>query len=112
MPVAAAIGGDPAVTYAASAPLPSGFDEMLFAGFLRKEGVPLVKCKTIDMEVPADADIVLEGYVEPDEMRTEGPFGDHTGYYSLSDVYPVFHITCITHRKSPITRVPFPMTLA
>jgi len=102
MPVAVAIGGDPAMTYAASAPLPSGFDEMLFAGFLRKEGVPLVKCKTIDMEVPADADIVLEGYVDPDETRTEGPFGDHTGYYSLPDEYPVFHITCITHRKRPI----------
>ncbi len=102
MPVAVAIGGEPAMTYAASAPLPSGFDEVLFAGFLRKEGVPLVKCKTIDMEVPADADIVLEGYVEPDEARLEGAFGDHTGYYSLPDEYPVFHITCITHCKKPI----------
>ena len=102
MPVAAAIGGDPAMTYAASAPVPSGFDEVLFAGFLRQEGVPLVKCQTIDLEVPANADIVLEGYVEPDDTRTEGPFGDHTGYYSLPDVYPVFHITGITHRKKPI----------
>jgi len=102
MPVAIAIGGDPAMTYAASAPLPSGFDEVLFAGFLRKEGVHLVKCKSIDMEVPANADIVLEGYVEPDETRLEGAFGDHTGYYSLPDDYPVFHIICITHCKKPI----------
>ena len=102
MPIAVAIGGDPVMSYAASAPMPPGFDEVLFAGFLRKKSVPLVKCKTIDMEVPANADIVLEGYVEPVETRIEGPFGDHTGYYSLEDDYPVFHITCITHRKSPI----------
>ena len=102
MPVAVAIGGDPVMSYAASAPMPPSFDEVLFAGFLRKEGVPLVKCKTIDMEVPANSEIILEGYVEPDEIRTEGPFGDHTGYYSLEDDYPVFHITCITHRKNPI----------
>ena len=102
MPVAVAIGGDPVMSYAASAPMPPSFDEVLFAGFLRKEGVPLVKCKTIDMEVPANSEIILEGYIEPDETRTEGPFGDHTGYYSLEDDYPVFHITCITHRKNPI----------
>ena len=102
MPVAVAIGGDPVMSYAASAPMPPSFDEVLFAGFLRKEGVPLVKCKTIDMEIPANSEIILEGYVEPDETRTEGPFGDHTGYYSLEDDYPVFHITCITHRKNPI----------
>ncbi|MBC8233553.1 menaquinone biosynthesis decarboxylase [bacterium] len=102
MPVAVAIGGDPVMSYAASAPMPPSFDEVLFAGFLRKEGVPLIKCKTIDMEVPANSEIILEGYIEPDETRTEGPFGDHTGYYSLEDDYPVFHITCITHRKNPI----------
>lgn len=102
MPVAVAIGGDPVMSYAASAPLPPGMDEVLFAGFLRKASVPLVKCKTIDMEVPANSEIVLEGYVEPDETQLEGPFGDHTGYYSLADEYPVFHITCITHRRKPI----------
>ncbi|MBI1923144.1 UbiD family decarboxylase, partial [Candidatus Poribacteria bacterium] len=102
MPVAVAIGGDPAMSYVATAPLPTGIDEILFAGFLRKANVPMVRCKTIDMTVPADADIVLEGYIEPDETCVEGPFGDHTGYYSLADEYPVFHITCITHRKEPI----------
>jgi 4-hydroxy-3-polyprenylbenzoate decarboxylase len=100
--VAVAIGGDPAVTYAATAPLPPGIDEMIFAGFLRKKPVKLVKCKTVDLEVPADAEIVLEGYIDPDELRMEGPFGDHTGYYSLADMYPVFHITAMTHRKNPI----------
>ncbi|MEN6412431.1 MAG: menaquinone biosynthesis decarboxylase [Veillonellales bacterium] len=100
--VAVAIGGDPALTYAATAPLPRDIDEMVFAGFLRKKSVELVKCETVDVEVPAQAEIILEGYVNMDEMRREGPFGDHTGYYSLADQYPVFHITCITHRKNPI----------
>ncbi|HHT9118677.1 MAG TPA: UbiD family decarboxylase, partial [Candidatus Hypogeohydataceae bacterium YC38] len=99
--VAVALGGDPAITYAATAPMPSDIDEMLFAGLLRNKPVELVKCKTIDMEVNADAEIVLEGYVNPGETRMEGPFGDHTGYYSLADHYPVFHITCITHRLNP-----------
>lgn len=102
MPVAVALGGDPAITYAATAPLPDGIDEFLFAGFLRKEPVPLVRCETCDLEVPADAEYVLEGYVEPGELRIEGPFGDHTGYYSLADEYPVFHITCITSAADPI----------
>ncbi|MBI5748509.1 MAG: menaquinone biosynthesis decarboxylase [Nitrospinae bacterium] len=102
MEVAIAIGTDPVVTYSATAPLPYGVDELLFAGMIRKKGVELVKCKTIDMEVPATAEIVLEGYVEPNELREEGPFGDHTGYYSLKSDYPVFHITAITHRKNPI----------
>ncbi|MGB9805071.1 UbiD family decarboxylase, partial [Desulfofundulus sp.] len=97
-----AIGADPAVIYAATAPLPAGIDEILFAGFLRKEPVELVRCETIDLEVPANAEIVLEGYVNPQETRLEGPFGDHTGYYSLPDHYPVFHLTCITRRKNPI----------
>ncbi|HWR38373.1 MAG TPA: menaquinone biosynthesis decarboxylase [Patescibacteria group bacterium] len=100
--VAVAIGGDPVVTYAATAPLPRDIDEMVFAGFLRKKGVEMVKCETVDVEVPAASEIVLEGYVKIDELRREGPFGDHTGYYSLADMYPVFHITCITHRKDPI----------
>ena len=102
MPVAVAIGGDPVMSYIGTAPLPTGIDEILFAGFLRKANVPLLQCKTIDMLVPADADIVIEGYIEPDETCIEGPFGDHTGYYSLEDEYPVFHITGITHRKNPI----------
>lgn len=100
--VAVAIGGDPVTTYAATAPLPRDIDEMVFAGFLRKKAVEMVKCETIDVEVPAGAEIILEGYVNLDELRREGPFGDHTGYYSLADDYPVFHITCITHRKNPI----------
>lgn len=100
--VAVAIGTDPVVTYAATAPLPKDIDEMVFAGFLRKKSVELVKCETVDIEVPAHAEIILEGYVMMDELRREGPFGDHTGYYSLADDYPVFHITCITHRKNPI----------
>lgn len=100
--VAVAIGGDPAVTYAATAPLPKDMDEIVFAGFLRKKPVEMVKCETVDIEVPAHSEIVLEGYVLMDEFRTEGPFGDHTGYYSLADQYPVFHITCITHRHNPI----------
>lgn len=102
LPVAVALGADPATIYAATAPLPYGIDEMLFAGFLRKEPVELVRCETVDLEVPAYAEIVLEGYVEPGETRLEGPFGDHTGYYSLADYYPVFHVTCVTHRKQPI----------
>lgn len=100
--VAVAMGGDPAITYAATAPLPREIDELIFAGFLRKKPVELVKCRTVDMEVPADADIILEGYVDSTEKRLEGPFGDHTGYYSLAGDYPVFHITCITHRKDAI----------
>ncbi|MDD3654587.1 MAG: menaquinone biosynthesis decarboxylase [Desulfotomaculaceae bacterium] len=102
MPVAVALGADPAVIYAATAPLPAGIDEMLFAGFLRKEPVELVKCETVDLEVPANAEIILEGYIDPLEKRLEGPFGDHTGYYSLADQYPVFHLTCVTSRKEPI----------
>ncbi|OGH94916.1 MAG: menaquinone biosynthesis decarboxylase [Candidatus Melainabacteria bacterium GWA2_34_9] len=100
--IAVALGCDPAITYAATAPVPSGIDEMIFAGFLRKKPVKLVKCKTVDIEVPADAEIILEGYVDLEEERTEGPFGDHTGYYSLADKYPVFHITCMTHKKNPV----------
>lgn len=100
--VAVAIGTDPIITYAATAPLPRDIDEMVFAGFLRKKSVEMVKCKTVDVEVPACSEIVLEGYVNIGETRREGPFGDHTGYYSLADDYPVFHITCITHRKNPI----------
>lgn len=99
MPAAIAIGSDPAVIYSATAPLPSSIDEMLFAGFLRKEPVEMVKCITSDIEVPANSEIIIEGYLEPGEMRLEGPFGDHTGYYSPMDMYPVFHVTCITHRR-------------
>lgn len=102
MEVAVAIGGDPAVIYSATAPLPKDIDEMLFAGFLRKAPVEMVKCKTVDLEVPANCEFVIEGYVDPDELRMEGPFGDHTGYYSLADLYPVFHVTCITRRKDAI----------
>lgn len=100
--VAVALGGDPALTYAATAPLPDGIDELLLAGFLRKKPVELVKCKTVGLLINADADFVLEGYVEPGERRREGPFGDHTGYYSLAYDYPVFHVNCLTHRKNPI----------
>jgi 4-hydroxy-3-polyprenylbenzoate decarboxylase len=102
MPVAVTLGGDPAYTFAATAPLPDGLDEILFAGFLRRKSVELVKCKTIDVEVPADVDLVLEGYVQPGEMRPEGPFGDHTGYYTAVEDYPVFHVTAISHRKGAI----------
>ena len=97
-----ALGADPALPYSATAPMPEGLDELLLAGFLRRERVELVKCVTIDLEVPANAQIVLEGYVEPGERRREGPFGDHTGFYSHPDDYPVFHLTCITRRKNPI----------
>lgn len=100
--VAVAIGADPAVVYSATAPLPDNIDEMMFAGFLRKKNVELVKCETVDLCVPANAEIILEGYVDSKERRIEGPFGDHTGYYSLADEFSVFHITCITHRKAPI----------
>ncbi len=103
MPIAVAIGGDPVYTYAGTAPLPPNIDEYMLAGFLRKKRVELVKCITQDIEVPADADIIIEGYVDPnDDLIWEGPFGDHTGYYSLADWYPKFHITCITHKKNPI----------
>ncbi len=102
MPVAVTLGGDPAYTFAATAPLPDGLDEILFAGFLRRKSVELVKCKTIDVEVPADVDLVLEGYVQPGEMQPEGPFGDHTGYYTAVEDYPVFHVTAISHRKDAI----------
>jgi 4-hydroxy-3-polyprenylbenzoate decarboxylase len=102
MPVAIALGGDPAMIYAASAPLPPGIDEVVFAGWLRGVGVELVPCQTIELEVPAQAEIVLEGYVDPTERRMEGPFGDHTGYYSLAREYPVFHLTALTRRARPI----------
>ncbi|MCL4459518.1 MAG: menaquinone biosynthesis decarboxylase [Chloroflexi bacterium] len=100
--VAVALGADPATIYAATAPLPPGIDELLFAGFLRGEAVEMVKCKVLDLEVPAQAEIILEGYVDPGERRTEGPFGDHTGYYSPAAEYPVFHLLCLTHRHQPI----------
>jgi len=103
MPVAVALGGDPVYTYCATAPMPENIDEYLLAGFLRKKKVELVKCLTSDIEVPADADFVIEGYVDPAEnLILEGPFGDHTGFYSLADDYPVFHVTCITHRKNAV----------
>lgn len=102
LPVAVALGPDPVLAYAATAPMPEGLDELLLAGFLSKRRVEMVKCVTIDLEVPANANIVLEGYVEPGERRREGPFGDHTGFYSLADDFPVFHITCITHRTRPV----------
>ncbi len=102
MEVAIALGADPASCYSASAPLPYGIDEFLLAGFIRKQSVPLVKCKTVDLEVPANAEIILEGYIDPSEMRLEGPFGDHTGYYSQDGDYPVVHLTAITHRKDPV----------
>ncbi len=102
MEMAVAIGTDPAVTFSAIVPAPPDVEEYLIAGFLRAAPVELVKCETVDLEVPASSEIVLEGYVNLDELRTEGPFGDHTGFYSLEDLYPVFHITCITHRKNPI----------
>ena len=100
--VAVALGADPATMWAGSAPLPPDLDEYVLAGFLREEGVELVKCKTVDLEVPAHAEIVLEGYVDPNESRPEGPFGDHTGYYSPAEEYPVFHVTAMTRRKDPI----------
>jgi 4-hydroxy-3-polyprenylbenzoate decarboxylase len=102
MDIAVAIGSDPATMYSAILPLPPDLDEMMIAGFLRASPVEMVKCQTCDLEVPANAEIVLEGYVQLGEMRTEGPFGDHTGFYSLADEYPVFHVTCITQRKQPV----------
>ena len=103
MPVAVFLGGDPVFTFCATAPLPEGLDEFLLAGYLRKKSVELVRCETSELEVPANADIVIEGYVDPQEpLREEGPFGDHTGYYSLPDHYPVLHITAITHRKDAV----------
>jgi 4-hydroxy-3-polyprenylbenzoate decarboxylase len=101
--VAVALGGDPALTYAATAPLPDGIDEWMFAGFLRKRAVGTVRCKTVDLEVPSDADFVLEGYVDPrEELALEGPFGDHTGYYTPVDRFPRFHVTAVTHRKDAV----------
>ena len=100
--VAVAIGTDPATTFSAIVPAPPEVEEFVIAGFLRQSPVELVKCETVDLEVPAHAEIIIEGYVSLDELRTEGPFGDHTGFYTMEDEYPVFHITCITHRKEPI----------
>ncbi len=102
MPVAVTLGGDPSHIFAATAPLPDGLDEILFSGFIRKKSVDLVKCETIPLEVPADVDVVLEGYVLPGEKRAEGPFGDHTGFYTPVDDYPVFHLTAITRRKDAV----------
>lgn len=102
MPVSVAVGCDPAVVFSAAVPLPPDLDEMLFAGILRRQSVRMVKCLTNDLYVPAEAEIVFEGYVDPEEQRLEGPFGDHTGYYSLPDYYPVFHLTAVTHRRDPI----------
>ncbi len=107
MPLAIVLGGESVLPYAATAPLPPGIEELLFAGFLNGGGIELVKCRTIDMEVPANAEIVVEGYVDPSEKLLEGPFGDHTGFYSLADWYPAFYVTAITHRKGPI----FPATV-
>ncbi len=102
IPLAVVIGADPATCFASVVPAPPDVDELLIAGFLRQQGVPLVPCKTVPLEVPATAEIVLEGWVDPQDLRREGPFGDHTGFYSLADDYPVFHVECITHRKNPI----------
>jgi len=102
MEVAVAIGTDPVVAFSSIVPAPPDVEEYLIAGFLRQKPVELVKCETVDLEVPATSEIVLEGHVNLDELRTEGPFGDHTGFYSLEDLYPVFHVDCITHRKDPI----------
>lgn len=103
MPLAIVFGGESVLPYSATAPLPPGMDELLFAGFLNGgKGIELVQCKTIDMQVPANAEIVIEGYVDPQELLMEGPFGDHTGFYSLAHWYPAFHVTAITHRRNPI----------
>ncbi|HET9343346.1 MAG TPA: menaquinone biosynthesis decarboxylase [Candidatus Eremiobacteraceae bacterium] len=102
MPVAVAIGTEPIVTYTGSAPLPANIDEMLLAGFLRGKAVPMVACKTVDLQVPAEAEVILEGYVDNAELRIEGPFGDHTGVYTPPEPFPVFHVTCMTRRRSPI----------
>ena len=100
--VAVVLGGDPATIWTGSVPLPPGVDELTVAGFIREDAVEVVKCKTIDLDVPAQAEIIIEGYVVPGEEALEGPFGDHTGYYSMADTYPVFHVECITHRRDPI----------
>ncbi len=102
IPVSVAIGSDPATTLAGMLPIPPDLDEMMFAGFLRRSPVEMVRCETNELEVPASAEIVLEGYVNLNEMRTEGPFGDHTGFYSLEGEFPVFHVECVTHRQDPI----------
>jgi 4-hydroxy-3-polyprenylbenzoate decarboxylase len=103
MPVTIFLGGDPMFPFAATAPLPDGLDEFLLAGYLRKQSVELVKCETNDLEVPANADFVIEGYIDPREpLREEGPFGDHTGFYTLPELYPVFHVTAITHRQDAV----------
>ena len=102
MEVAVAIGTDPATTFSAIVPAPPDVEEYLISGFLRQKSLELVKCETVDLEVPANAEYILEGYVQLGELQTEGPFGDHTGFYTMQDEYPVFHITCITHRKDPI----------
>ncbi len=102
MEVAVALGCDPATTFSAIVPAPPEVEEFVISGFLRQSPLELVKCETVDLEVPAHAEIILEGYVQLDELRTEGPFGDHTGFYTAADEYPVFHITCITHRKDPV----------
>ena len=102
MEAAIAIGGDPATIYSSTAPLPPGIDEFLLAGFLREKAIDIVKCKTVNIEVPAEAEFIIEGYIDPNERKLEGPFGDHTGFYSPVDEYPVFHVTCITHRKNAV----------
>ena len=102
MPLAIVFGGEPVLPYAATCPLPPDVSELLFAGFLNNGGISLVSCQTIPLEVPANAEIVIEGWVDPDEVLMEGPFGDHTGFYSLADRYPAFHVSAITHRKSPV----------
>ncbi len=102
MEVAVFIGSDPATTFSAIVPAPPEVEEYLIAGFLRQKALEVVKCETVDLEVPAHAEIVLEGHVDLGELRTEGPFGDHTGFYTMQDEYPVLHVTCITHRKDPI----------
>jgi len=102
IPVAVAVGGDPALTYAASAPLPPIIDELAFAGFLRGKPIRITRAVSVDLDVPADADFVIEGYVDNEDLREEGPFGDHTGVYSAADLYPAFHVTAITHRRDAI----------
>jgi 4-hydroxy-3-polyprenylbenzoate decarboxylase len=102
IPVAVSLGGDPAIIWSGSAPLPPDIDELMLAGWLRGKSVDLVRCVSQPLEVPADAEIVIEGYVDPAEQRIEGPFGDHTGYYSLADYYPVMHVTALTHRRDPL----------
>jgi 4-hydroxy-3-polyprenylbenzoate decarboxylase len=102
MEVAVAIGADPVTMFSGVLPLPEDLDEFLFAGFLRQEPVELVRCQSVDLDVPANSEIVLEGFVDLDDIRVEGPFGDHTGYYSLEDKFPAFHLTCLTRRRDPI----------